>query len=134
MTVTLKVSDVAADWLYKAIDKALCKVQMNPTQHSSELLLMLEELFMDINRVVDPAPKPVEKTAKKAASKKPAKFAKENLKLPPPKLCSEHPKYGAIRSPRIDCPHCWEAYTRLNPLRAAQARRKYEREHRSQSG
>lgn len=29
-----------------------------------------------------------------------------------PKLCPDHPAYGALRSPRTDCDDCWNAYER----------------------
>lgn len=43
-------------------------------------------------------------------------------------LCGEHPTYQAKRSPRTDCPTCWEHYKKLNPTRYDQARRKFERQ------
>jgi len=24
--------------------------------------------------------------------------------------CKDHPKYGGLRKPRTNCPHCWELY------------------------
>lgn len=44
-----------------------------------------------------------------------------------PKLCEEHPAYGAVRMPRTDCKGCWAAYEKLNPNTANLARAKFNR-------
>lgn len=44
-----------------------------------------------------------------------------------PKLCSNHPNYGAKRAPRTDCDVCWKAYKKFNPLSYDGARKAFKR-------
>lgn len=45
-----------------------------------------------------------------------------------PKLCSDHPTYGAKKRPRTNCGQCWFAYEKYNGKPAADlARRKFLR-------
>jgi hypothetical protein len=40
-----------------------------------------------------------------------------------PRICSDHPAYGAVRSPRTDCDACWNAYERVQGVMQAQRAR-----------
>lgn len=62
----------------------------------------------------------------KIVKKKSAAVVKTNFD---PKLCSEHPKYGALRAPRTDCEGCWQAFERYaGAARSKQARTKFDRQ------
>lgn len=50
-----------------------------------------------------------------------------------PKLCPEHPTYSGQRVPTIDCEGHWAAYKKMNPLKYDAARRKYERNKKTNS-
>lgn len=62
--------------------------------------------------------------AEEVTERKPRKKADDEYV---PKLCKEHPKYGARRPPRTPCEGCWDAYGSMNPMAVSAARRKFER-------
>lgn len=40
-----------------------------------------------------------------------------------PRICPNHPAYGAVRSPRTNCDACWNAYERVQGVLQARAAR-----------
>lgn len=120
MTVRLTISDEAATWLYQSITKTLGRVHDAQAEYSAELTFLLEDLLNTLHEATQhpEAPKPPKKLPKAAP--------------PPTNYCSAHPKYQAKRSPKTECETCWAVYTRLNPTLAALARRRHDRNVRTQ--
>lgn len=66
------------------------------------------------------------KTAKPVKEEAKSKPKREPVILP--KLCKDHPTYGAKRRPTRECDGCWKAYEKFNGKYAAQqAKRKFLR-------
>lgn len=119
-------------WLRGVIERAHAK-SWNNAQYLHEVQFLIKRVAEQIDNAeevrdaVDDVVEIVVETPKrrKRTSAKKVKTSKALL------YCETHAHYTAQRSPRTDCPQCWDAYTKLNPTKAPAARRKFERAQRA---